>query len=334
MLRQRLGMRITVTPAQVGGQKVSGILDSRLRGNDDGNCLGLLGVLFLAGAVCLLPLVSAATVHAKLVTDQLGREVLVPDDPKRVVSLAPSITEIVFALGEGHRLKGVTQHCDFPPEAGSLPKVGSYVHLDLEKIVALKPDLCLGTRDGNPREVAEKLEALNIPVYAVNPRDLKTVMDAVLEIGRLLHAEQKAQVLANGMRARIEEVKARVAGTEERPTVFFQIGIVPIVSVGTQTLIDELIIAAGGRNLAAGSTPYPRFSKEQVVALEPEIIIITSMTRGQDFEPVRDEWNRWGNLPAVRNRRIHIVESDLFDRPSPRLVEGLELLSRLIHPES
>lgn len=275
----------------------------------------------------------ARTTEAGLVRDQLGRQVLVPDSPQRIVSLAPSITEIVFALGEGDRLKGVTQHCDYPPEAGSLPKVGSYVHLDVERIVALKPDLCLGTRDGNPREVAEKLEALNIPVYAVNPRDLETVMATLLEIGGLLQAQEPAESLVKDMRARIEGVKTRLAETRGRPTVFFQIGIVPIVSVGSNTFIDELITAAGGCNLASGSIPYPRFSKEQVVALEPEIIIITSMTRGQDFEPVRDEWNQWSSLPAVRQRRVHVVESNLFDRPSPRLVEGLELLSRLIHPE-
>lgn len=291
-----------------------------------------LKTLLLSLALMTVPL-AVTTVEAGQVRDQLGRQVLVPDDPQRIVSLAPSITEIVFALGEGHRLKGVTQHCDYPPEAGPLPKVGSYVHLDVEKIVALKPDLCLGSRDGNPREVAEKLEALNIPLYAVNPRDLETVMHTLREIGHLLHAEERAERLVMEMQERIQGVKTRVAGTEKRPTVFFQIGIVPIVSVGTNTFIDELIATAGGRNLAAGSTPYPRFSKEQVVALEPEVIIITSMTRGQDFEPVRDEWNQWDNLPAVRNRRIHIVESDLFDRPSPRLVEGLEVLSRLIHPE-
>ncbi len=273
------------------------------------------------------------TAEAGRVKDQLGRQVLVPDSPQRIVSLAPSITEIVFALGEGHRLKGVTQHCDHPPEAEILPKVGSYVHLDVEKIVALKPDLCLGTRDGNPREVVDKLEALNIPVYAVNPRDLETVLATLLEIGRLLQAQERAASLAKDMRARIEGVKARLAETKDRPAVFFQIGIVPIVSVGSNTFIDELITAAGGRNLASGAVPYPRFSKEQVVALEPEIIIITSMTRGQDFEPVRDEWNQWTSLPAVRQRRVHVVESNLFDRPSPRLVEGLELLSRLIHPE-
>jgi iron complex transport system substrate-binding protein len=293
---------------------------------------GMIRILFL-GVAFSLSVVGAATGEAGLLKDQLGREVLVPDNPERVVSLAPSITEIVFALGEGHRLKGVTQHCDFPPEAGSLPKIGSYVHPDLERIVALKPDLCLGTRDGNPREVAEQLEALKIPVYAVNPKDLDTVKDTLLEIGRLLNAEKRAEILVREMREGIEKVKSRVANTEERPTVFFQIGIVPIVSVGTHTFIDELITTAGGRNLAAGPTPYPRFSREQVVALEPEVIIITSMTRGQQFEPVRDEWNQWGNLPAVRNHHVYIVESGLFDRPSPRLVEGLELLARLIHPE-
>lgn len=291
-----------------------------------------LNTLFLALALLVTPLLVTRG-EARLVRDQLGREILVPDEPKRVVSLAPSITEIVFALGAGHLLQGVTQHCDYPPEAEALPKIGSYVRLDVERIVALKPDLCLGTRDGNPQEAAAKLEAMNIPLYAVNPRDLETVMDTLLEIGRLLHTEQRAEQLVKEMRERIEGVKTRVAKTQERPTVFFQIGIVPIVSVGTNTFIDRLIATAGGRNLAAGSTPYPRFSKEQVVSLKPEVIIITSMTRGQDFEPVRDDWNQWSSLPAVRERRVHIVESDLFDRPSPRLVEGLELLCRLIHPE-
>lgn len=291
-----------------------------------------LKVLLLTLALPVALLATGAS-EAGLITDQMGRPVRVPDSPQRIVSLAPSITEIVFALGEGHRLKGVTHHCDYPPEAGILPKVGSYVHLDVEKIVALKPDLCFGTRDGNPREVVEKLEAMNIPVYAVNPRDLETVMATLLEIGVVLHAQERAESLVKEMRARIEGVKARLAGTKARPTVFFQIGIVPIVSVGSNTFIDELITTAGGRNLASGSIPYPRFSKEQVIALEPEIIIITSMTRGQDFAPVRDEWTRWSSMPAVRQGRIHIVESDLFDRPSPRLVEGLELLSRLIHPE-
>jgi iron complex transport system substrate-binding protein len=282
----------------------------------------------------MLSLMTAPGSEARLVKDQSGREVLVPDDLRRVVSLAPSITEIVFALGEGGRLKGVTQHCDFPVEAQSLPRVGSYVHPDLERIVALGPDLCIATRDGNPRGLVEKLEALKIPVYVVNPRNLNTVMDTILEIGSLLNAGQRAQDLANDMRARIERVKSCVAKAGQCPRVFFQIGIVPIVSVGTNTFIHELITTAGGRNLAEGPTPYPRFSREQALALEPEVIIITSMTRGQVLEPVREEWNQWVSIPAVRSQRIFVVESNLFDRPTPRLVEGLEILARLIHPES
>jgi iron complex transport system substrate-binding protein len=282
--------------------------------------------------VFMLSLPVAANVDARLVRDQSGREVFLPDDPGRVVSLAPSITEIVFALGEGNRLKGVTQHCDFPPEAQSLPGIGSYVHPDPERIVALKPDLCIATRDGNPRDVVERLEALGIPVYVVNPRDLDTVVSTLVEVGQLLNAEGRARDLANEMRERIERVKLRVAGAERRPRVFFQIGVVPIVSVGTDTFIHELITTAGGENTAAGPAPYPRFSREQVLMLSPEVIIITSMTRGQVFEEVRDEWRRWDSLPAVRNERIHIVESNLFDRPTPRLIEGLELLAGLIHP--
>jgi iron complex transport system substrate-binding protein len=211
--------------------------------------------------------------------------------------------------------------------------VGSFVHPDLERIVALKPDLCIATRDGNPQDVIAKLEALKIPVYVVNPKDLNTVVDTVVEIGQLLNASQRCQDLAHDLRARIERVKSRVAEAQQRPRVFFQIGIVPIVSAGTSTFIHELITTAGGYNLAEGPTPYPRFSREQVLALQPEVIIITSMTRGQAFEPVRAEWNQWGSLPAVRNQRVFIVDSNLFDRPTPRLIEGLEILARLIHPE-
>jgi iron complex transport system substrate-binding protein len=281
----------------------------------------------------LLFLTCAAIGEARRLKDQLGREVAVPDNPVRVVSLAPSVTEIIFALGEGERLKGVTQQCDFPPEAASLPKIGSFVHPDLEKIAALEPDLCILARDGNPRIATERFDALKIPVYAVNPSNLVTVMDALLEIGELLNAGQKARDQVKEMSARIERVKNRVAEARQSPTVFFQIGVVPIVSVGTNTFIHEIITTAGGRNLAEGATPYPRFGREQVLALQPEVIIITSMTRGQVFEQVQDEWNQWPSLPAVRNGRVHIVESDVFDRPSTRLVEGLELLARIIHPE-
>ncbi|MDH3722876.1 MAG: cobalamin-binding protein [Desulfobacteraceae bacterium] len=284
--------------------------------------------------MAILPLISLkATSVAKTITDQLGRHVTVPDKPQRVVSLAPSITEIVFALDQGHRLQGVTTYSDFPPEAAKLPKVGSYVHLDLEKIVALKPDLCIAIKDGNPRVIAQRLESLKIPVYAVDPNNLETIMKTVLEIGTLLNAKNRANQLVQNMDLRIQKVKSLVAKTTHRPRVFLQIGVSPIVSAGTHTFIHELIVIAGGTNLAAGPIPYPRFSLEKVLALSPEIIIITSMARSAVFEKVKAEWEKWPNMPAVRNQRIYVEDSNFFDRPTPRLVDGLELLIRLIHPE-
>jgi len=269
----------------------------------------------------------------KTLTDQLGRHVTVSDQPQRIVSLAPSITEVVFALGQGHRLKGVTTYSDFPPEAVKLPKVGSYVQLDLEKIVALKPDLCIAIKDGNPIAVARRLESLKIPVYAVNPRNLESVMQTVQEVAELLNVQEKADKLVQSMNLRIQKVKSLVAKTTYRPRVFFQIGVSPIVSVGTNTFSHELIVLAGGKNVAQGPIAYPRYSIEQVLALSPEVIIITSMARVAIFKQVEAEWNRWPNMPAVRNHQIFIEDSNLFDRPTLRLVDGLELMVKLIHPE-
>lgn len=265
--------------------------------------------------------------------DQLGRKVVLSDNLMRIVSLAPNITEIIFALGQEHRLIGVTRFSDFPPEAKQIPGVGSYVNLDLEKIVFLKPDLCIATKDGNPREVASSLESLQIPVYAVDPRNLDSVMDTIVELGRLLNVTEKAGELVANMRSRIACVDSLVSKTDHRPGVFFQIGVSPIVSVGTDTYIHELIVRAGGENLAAGHTPYPRFSREQVLALSPDVFIITSMARERVFEKVKAEWSRWIDLPAVRDNRIILVDSNILDRPTPRLVDGLELLAQVIHPE-
>jgi iron complex transport system substrate-binding protein len=276
---------------------------------------------------------TAVQTEAKVVIDQLERQVRVPSDPQRVVALAPNITEIIFALEQQHRLVGVTRFSDYPPEAKQLMKVGSYVHLDIERIVSLKPDLCIAIKDGNPKMVAQRLESLNIPVYAVDPKRLDTIMKTIVDIGSLLNADDIAKGLVEDMTSRIQHVQSLVRQTSRRPKVFFQIGISPIVSVGTTTFIHELIVLAGGTNLAGGRIPYPRFSREQVLALSPDVIIITSMARAAVFEQVKAEWNRWSNLPAVRNKRIFLEDSNLFDRPTPRLVNGLELLVKLIHPE-
>jgi len=284
---------------------------------------------------CLLTLFMGLTtrVIAGTFVDQLQRPVTLPDDPQRVVSLAPSITEIIYALEQENRLTGVTRYSDFPIAATKLPKIGSYVRLDLERIVALNPDLCIAIKDGNPKEVIDRLESMKIPVYVVNPRNLNTVLETIIEIGNILNARDKAETLLTSLFNRIQRVKSLISPDTYRPGVFFQIGIAPIVSVGTDTFLHELIVLAGGKNLAGGQTPYPRFSTEQVLALAPEIFIVTSMARQAVFEQVKAEWLRWPSMPAVRNDRIFLVDSNLFDRPSPRLVDGLELLIKLIHPE-
>lgn len=290
---------------------------------------GLL-LLFL---FTVISVVMPVQVPAKTVIDQLQRRVIVPDKPLRVISLAPSITEILFVLEQGDRLKGVTRFSDYPNQAAALPKVGSYVNLDLEKIVSLKPDLCIAVKDGNPIETVRRLESLDIPVYAVDPRDFDTVVETVIEIGNLLNAPAIARKVARDMVFRIEKIKKLVAQVKHRPGVFFQIGISPIVSVGTNTFIDELIHLAGGTNLGKGSAAYPRFSKEQVLALAPEIIVICSMARQGGFERMKAQWRQWPSLPAVKTRQIFLVDSNLFNRPTPRLVDGLELLFQLVHPE-
>jgi iron complex transport system substrate-binding protein len=211
-------------------------------------------------AVVFLMITGRAAV-AKIVTDQLGREIVLVENPRKIVSLAPSITEIIFALGQEDRLVGVTKYSDYPPAAKKLPRIGTYIHLDLERVVALQPDLCIAIKDGNPRSVIEKLDSLGIPVYAVDPRDLDSVMETTLEIGVLLSAEQQAAGLVREMRARVQSVKARVEKADHTPKVFFQIGISPVVSVGTNTFIHVLIVSAGGENLSKGPVPYPRPTK-------------------------------------------------------------------------
>lgn len=279
--------------------------------------------------------VSAGFVSAdvKHVTDQLGRNVRLPETPVRVISMAPSTTEIIYAIGCEKLLVGATMYSDYPAEAKKLPRIGSYIKLDLEKIIALNPDLCIAVKDGNPKETVMRIEKFGIPVFAVNPDGLDTVIGAVENLGDILNAEQKAKTVANDMRRRMAAVKTFTENIHDRPTVFFQIGIAPIVSTGSGTFLDELIELAGGKNLAKGPKAYPRFSKEQVLSMKPEIIIITSMARNEIFEAVRKDWNSWPDLPAVKNKRVHVVESDILDRPTPRLVDGLEMLTGVIHPE-
>ena len=281
----------------------------------------------------LIFLLQAVLLIAGSVTDQVGRTLVVPENPTRVIALAPSITEIIYDLGQEKRLVGVTQYSTYPSEAELLPRVGSYVRLDIEKIVALKPDLCLATKDGNPKHIVDKIVSLGIPVYVINPQNLQQIMDTITRLGSLLHAEQTAAALVSDMEKRIGQVQARVKNMPDRPRVFFQIDAEPLFSAGTDTFIHELIELAGGINTTAGEVSYPRYSWEDIIVLQPEIVLISSMAGGLTPEYLLNSWKKWNLLSAVKNDQIFVVDAELFDRPTPRLVDGLEVIAAIIHPE-
>lgn len=284
-------------------------------------------VLLLTGTIVLLHAVAGAAV----VTDQAGRTVALPDNPARIVSFAPSVTEIVCALGAGKRLVGVTAFSNYPAEMQQLPKVGSYVRLDLERIVALKPDVCIAIRDGNPKRAIDRLEELGVPVIVIDPDSLEHLLSAIEQLGSLLHCSCEAQKLVDSLRGRLLRVDALVRTVTYFPKVLFQLQRSPVVGVGSGTFIHELITRAGGRNVLAQMPSYPRLSREDVLVLSPEVIIAPGMT-GTDRSAILEPWTSLTSIPAVSSGAIFTVRPDWFNRPSPRSFLALERLVALLHP--
>ncbi len=289
----------------------------------------LIFAAFLLATLVCLPWPAAAGVFV----DEAGRKVTVPDEPRRIVSLAPSITEILFALGLEDRVVGVTEFSNYPPEAAAKPRVGSYVRLNAERILDLTPDLAVGTVDGNRLDLVRLLEDAGVAVYAVNPRSAGDVIRTVAGLGAVCGAGEQGRALARELRSRLERVKERTRASRN-PRVFLQINVQPIMSVNQNTLHHDVIRLAGGENITADhAVPYPRLSLEEVLTQEPDVILISSMERGGAFEEARQAWYQWGTIPAVRNGRVHLIDSDLIDRPSPRVIQGIEAVARLLHPE-
>lgn len=269
---------------------------------------------------------------AEVYIDEAGRRVDIPSSPRRIVSLAPSITEVLFALGLDREVVGVTRLSTYPEGARSKPRVGTFINISLERVVALNPDLVIGIADGNRRETVRQLEGVEIPVYVVDPGSLSEIFRMIVNIGRVTGREEAATALVDGLRERVRRVASSLQGLE-RPRVFLQIGINPVVTVGRGTLHNELIHRAGGVNIYGEARErYPRCGIEDIIARRPDIIIVSSMKREGDFPAVRDGWRRWKAIPAVGGDRIHVIDTDLIDLPSPRIVDGLERMAGIIHP--
>jgi iron complex transport system substrate-binding protein len=273
------------------------------------------------------------TAQAVEIIDQVGRSVTVPEQTKRVVSLMPSVTEMVYDLGAGDLLVGATLYATSPPAASTLPRVGSYKHLDVEKIIRLQPDLCLAARDGNPKHIVDRLVEVGLPVFVVDPRTLEEIKESILLLGQALDVEEQAAIIASDMDRRLSDIDNAVKKARFSPKIFFQIDAAPIISAGSNTFIDKLIVRAGGINLANGQKPYPRYSWEDILGMQPDLVIIASMAGGHTAEELKAGWRKWPQIPAVKNNRLYVVDADLFDRPIPRLIDGLEKLLEILHPE-
>jgi iron complex transport system substrate-binding protein len=271
----------------------------------------------------------AATLKLK---DEVGREVAFPFPPKRIVSLAPNITEILFGLGLDAEIVGVSTHCNYPDKAKDRVRVGSYISLDFERIISLKPDLVIATGAGNTKEMVDRLERLGFPTYTIFPKKFDDVLRSIGHLGEVVGREKEALSIIQSMKKRKERVVEQTR-TLPRPRVFLQIGESPIVTVGKGSFADDLIRLAGGENVAGKDKEmYPRLGMEEILRRSPEVILISSMKPEGDYERALREWERWKTIPAVKEGRIHLIDSDLIDRPSPRIVEGLEEIARLIHP--
>ena len=283
----------------------------------------------VALAVALLP----APARALTVTDQAGRQITLPAAPARIISLVPSVTEILFAIGAQDRLVGVTDFCDYPAEARRKPHVGGMLAPSLEGMVSLKPELFVVTNAGNRQETFDQLERLRIPVYVVNPVTVSDVLDLMGRLGRLTDRAEAADRAVAVLRERMREVTARVEG-RPRPRVLYVLWPDPLMVPGRGSLVSELIALAGGESVTADGGPeYRRYSLEAALARNPEVIVLASHS-SERSPPNRDNWERLSRVPAIAAGRLYTINGDLTHRYGPRIVDGLERLARLIHPEA
>lgn len=273
-----------------------------------------------------------ANVSSRTFVDDAGRKVFFADPPRRIVSLAPNITEMLFALDAGSRLVGVTSFCNFPPEAAALPKVGGATP-NLERVIRLNPDLLLTPRGFLNADAVRELEQLRIPVFTFETHTLDDVLRHLSTLGRLLDRGKTADTLVGRLRERIKRVSTPSAG-RPRPTVLYVLNSDPLITVGPGSFIHHVIELAGGANIAADTgTAYPRLSMETVLKRNPDVLLFPAGESETVSESQLVQWRTWSALSAVRHNRLVPVASDLLDRPGPRIVEGLEHLAQIFHSD-
>jgi iron complex transport system substrate-binding protein len=254
-----------------------------------------------------------------------------PPGPQTIVSLAPSVTETVFALGFGKRLVGVTDYCDYPAEARKLPRIGGFMSPSLESIVAKRPDLVVGVSSATDPVKAREMERLGLKVTLISLASVNDILNSIKTVARMLGSPEAGERLVHKITLQFDEVKRRVAPAPRRSTLL-AVGLRPLVVVGGKNFIDELITRAGGENIAGkAAQPWLNLPDEYVVAKAPQVIIEAGM--GSERSESAKHWGDLKSIPAVKEGRVYAYPSDKILRPGPRIGEGLEEIARLVHPE-
>ncbi|WP_206953567.1 cobalamin-binding protein [Trinickia acidisoli] len=280
---------------------------------------------------CALALGVAPRANASVsVTDDAGQRVTLATPARRVVALSPHAVELVYAAGGGAKLVGAVSYSDYPSAAKALPRVGDNNALDLERIVALKPDLVIVWRHGNDERQLDRLRALGIALYHSEPRKLDDVATDLLALGTLLDTSAQAEAAAADYRAKIAALRAHYA--ERAPvSVFYQVWDDPLMTLNGTHIVSDIIALCGGRNVFARLAPLvPTVSREAVVAADPEAIVTTSQgaTHADAPLPSLASWRAWPRMTAVARGNLFAIDGDLINRPGPRLVQGAEQLCR------
>jgi iron complex transport system substrate-binding protein len=295
--------------------------------------LGLLAALPAGLAAKQSASTSASQTSMLEVTDEAGRAVRVPQPVRRIVSLAPNLTETIFALGEGDLLVGDTDYCDYPAEASKKAHVGGPLNPSLERVMALHPDLVLASRTINRLATVQALEQLGVAVYVTDAHTVEQVLSSTERLGGLLGASEQAATLVARLHDRLGQLRERLSGSEPR-SVFFITWVDPLISVGRETFLADALRLAGAYSVIATPQDWPNINLEQVLHLQPEYLIFSSDDPEQIQHQVAELRGRpgWQGLEALRQNRI-VILSEAFSRPAPRLVDTIEKLARAIHPD-
>ncbi|RJX25983.1 MAG: cobalamin-binding protein [Dethiobacter sp.] len=269
------------------------------------------------------------------VEDHLGRQVRLSQKPQRIISLAPSNTEMLFALGLAERIVGVTEYCNYPIEALQKPKAGSFAEPNIEKVVALQPDLVVAVR--MQEEELARLEDLGIPVLVLNPTCIEEVYRSIELLGLAAGEEESARLLVAGIRGKIDAVREKLLEVPEdkRVRVYYEVYADPLMSVGCTSVIHELIEAAGGVNIFADvEAPYPKVSAEAVIDRDPQVIVFPNY-HGTEEVLANEIKSRpgWGAITAITNERLFGIDPDKISRPGPRIADAVEEMAMIFYPE-